>query len=80
MSTDFSMSGRKPLCLAALLALLVILTYYPVFKAGYIWDDDAYVTQNANLRTAQGLKRIWLEPKASPQYYPLVFSTFWVER
>ena len=26
-----------------------------------------------------GLVRIWLEPHASPQYYPFVFSILWVE-
>src|SRR5262249_45486376 len=26
-----------------------------------------------------GLGRIWFEPQASPQYYPLVFTSFWIE-
>jgi len=48
-------------------------------RAGFIWDDDMYVTSNAVLRTFDGLRRIWLEPSALPQYYPLVHSTFWLE-
>lgn len=63
-----------------MLILLVFIMYFPVLKADYIWDDDAYVVNNMNLRDTQGLKRIWLEPKTSPQYYPLVFSSFWIER
>ena len=80
MKAQLLLLCKKPINLAALLALLVILMYFPVCKADYIWDDDAYVIQNKNLQTAQGLKRIWLEPKTSPQYYPLVFSSFWIER
>src|SRR5262249_13659437 len=46
---------------------------------GFIWDDDNYVTSNATLRTLDGLRRIWTEVGAVPQYYPLVHTTFWVE-
>lgn len=62
-----------------LLFALVLLTYAPAMMAGFIWDDDQYVTDNIHLQTAGGLWRIWFEPGATPQYYPLVFSTFWVE-
>lgn len=54
--------------------------YYPVFSAGYIWDDDFYLTENLLLNTIGGLWRIWSEPTASPQYYPLVFTSFWIEK
>ena len=63
----------------ALLALLLVVAYLPALRAGFIWDDDDYVTQNATLRDAHGLQRIWCEPGATPQYYPLVHTTFWVE-
>jgi Flp pilus assembly protein TadD len=61
------------------LFLLVILTYIPALSCGFIWDDDEYVTDNPTLRTLDGLRRIWLAPQATPQYYPLVYTTFWVE-
>ncbi len=70
----------KTLLQALLLSALILIMYFPVLKAGYIWDDDAYVSNNLNLQTAQGFKRIWLEPRTSPQYYPLVFTSFWIER
>ena len=63
----------------ALLVLMVATIYLPALRAGTIWDDPEYVTQNTTLRSAEGLKRIWLEPGATPQYYPLVFTTFWLE-
>lgn len=61
------------------LALLPLAIYAPLIDAGFIWDDNVYVTQNATLRTLSGLYRIWLVPGSVPQYYPLVHTTFWVE-
>ena len=63
--------------------LLVILgatflAYSPVWQCAYIWDDDDYVTKNVHLRTLDGLWRLWI-PKTTRQYYPAVFSTFWLE-
>jgi tetratricopeptide (TPR) repeat protein len=67
----------------ALLVVLVIAAYLPAARCGYIWDDDAYILNNDTLRTLDGLKRIWLKltaaPQEYPQYYPLVYTTFWLE-
>src|SRR5260370_39421585 len=62
-----------------ILVLLALVAYAPALTAGFVWDDDEYVTENQSLRTAEGLWRIWTEPTATPQFYPLTFSTFWVE-
>lgn len=62
----------------ALLALTMV-AYLPVWQNQYIWDDQDYVIENPTLRDAAGLRRIWLEPGAVPQYYPLVHTTFWIE-
>jgi Flp pilus assembly protein TadD len=64
---------------AALLLLATLVAYAPALAAGFVWDDDHYVTQNPLLRDLAGLARIWLEPTATPQYYPLVHTTFWLE-
>jgi tetratricopeptide (TPR) repeat protein len=61
------------------LVVLVLAAYTPVWHAGYIWDDDAHITNNATLRNLTGLRNIWLRPDATPQYYPLVHTTFWCE-
>ena len=62
-----------------LLVVTVLVSYLPAFHAGYIIDDDTYVTANLQLRDLDGLKRIWFDLSATPQYYPLVFSSFWAE-
>ena len=69
--------GRAGLAVVALLAC-TLLAYLPALQAGYIWDDDKYVTDNLTLRTTAGLARIWTEIGAVPQYYPVVHTTFWI--
>jgi len=63
----------------AALFVMTLLAYAPAMSAGFIWDDDDYITQNLTLRSLDGLRRIWFEPGAVPQYYPLVHTTFWLE-
>ncbi len=65
---------------AVILIALVLVCYISTLQFEYIWDDDAYVTQNATLRTFGGLSRIWTEVGATPQYYPMTFTSFWLER
>lgn len=61
------------------LVVLAVCAYLPVRHCEYIWDDAAYVYENETLTSADGLRRIWFEIGATPQYYPLVHSSFWVE-
>lgn len=69
----------RTLFLAAALVALTANAYAPVFQCGYVWDDDSYVTKNPTLESVDGLRRIWFEVGATPQYYPLVFTSFWAE-
>lgn len=62
------------------LAAVVLVAYWPALSAGFVWDDDDYVTQNMALRTLGGLRDIWLRPGTTTQYYPVTYSTFWLER
>jgi tetratricopeptide (TPR) repeat protein len=61
------------------IALLTFAAYSSALHGGFIWDDDAYITQNPVLTGVHSVWRIWTTTQ-SPQYYPLVFTTFWVER
>ncbi|MCG3136357.1 MAG: Photosystem I assembly protein Ycf3 [Phycisphaerae bacterium] len=58
---------------------VTLLAYSPLHSAGFIWDDDFYVTENPTLQTSAGLLDIWTSLAATPQYYPLVFTSFWLE-
>ena len=66
--------------IAGLLVLLAFASYGTVLtKGGWIWDDGDYVINNATVRQPDQFKRIWTDPQANPQYYPLVYSTFRLE-
>ncbi len=65
--------------LALLTVSITLIAYSPSMGGGFIWDDDDYVTENPTLRDVGGLVSIWADPTATPQYYPLVHSSFWVE-
>lgn len=72
-------SIRQFIIPALLLIFATLFAYAPALRAGYIWDDDAYVTGSTVLRSIAGLKQIWFAPGSTPQYYPLVHTTFWIE-
>ena len=74
------------------IVLMTIIAYIPAIGNQYIWDDDSYVTENALVQSPDGLGAIWsldfvdvpdsalpVPRPNTPQYYPLVFSSFWVE-
>ena len=65
--------------LGLFLVAATVLAYQPVWHAGFIWDDDVYVTNNLTLRSVDGLRQIWCKLTATPQYYPLVHTSFWLE-
>ena len=56
------------------------LVYAPSLGNGFIWDDDLYVQNNVALRSLGGLHDLWLRIGTTPQYYPLVYTTFWIEQ
>ena len=63
----------------ALVLLLACAAAYATLPwAGWVWDDDSYVTMNAMLRDPGGPWRAWI-PGETPQYYPVLFSAFWLE-
>lgn len=61
------------------IVVVVVVAYFPALQGGFIWDDNTYLTENPTVQSRAGLASIWLEPKSNPQYYPLVFTSFWVE-
>jgi protein O-mannosyl-transferase len=62
----------------ALLIVITAVAYFPAWNGAPVWDDNAHITK-PELRAASGLVRIWTEPGATQQYYPLAHSVFWIE-
>ena len=65
--------------LGLLLIVATTLAYQKAWHAGYIWDDDVYVTENKLLTAPDGLRRIWFSLDSPSQYFPLVYTTFRLE-
>lgn len=69
-------------CVLPALWVLVGVAYWPTLHADFVqWDDQFYVTENRLLHEPGGLRVIW-NPAArdAPQFYPLVFTTYWIEK
>src|SRR5438045_9387702 len=61
-----------------ILIVATTLAYQPAWNGKPIWDEEIQIT-GPELRSADGLMRIWTDPSAAPQYYPLLHTVFWVE-
>lgn len=60
-----------------ILVVATTLAYQPAWNGKPIWDDDIHIT-SAELSSLHGLGRIWTDPAAAPQYYPLLHTAFWI--
>lgn len=56
---------------------LVLLAYSRALSGGFIWDDDAHLTENPCIVGPLGLKEIWTT--AHMRICPLVQTSFWLE-
>ena len=62
-----------------ILAIVTMLAYQPAWHGQLLWDDDNTTTP-PELRSLDGLRRIWFQPRATAQYYPLLFSSYWLQQ
>ncbi len=68
----------RTVCLANLgLFVLVVAVHSNALRAGFVWDDVGYITENYTLQSWNGLYSIWFSPKSNTQYYPTIFTAFW---
>jgi tetratricopeptide (TPR) repeat protein len=72
-------TGARDWLLALGLLAAVLLAYQPAWNGKPVWDDDAHLI-GPGLQSWNGLERIWFQPGATQQYYPLVYSVFWLEQ
>jgi len=76
---------------AMVVFVLAVVVYIPSLSNSFVsWDDDHYIYNNRQLVHPKGLNDIWTNTKYSRfkqeglkksthQYYPLLFTTFWVQ-
>jgi Flp pilus assembly protein TadD len=61
-----------------LLLAATLFAYAPAWNGQPLFDDDKHMTR-PDLRSATGLLRIWTQPGATVQYYPIVYTVYWLE-
>lgn len=80
--TSSSATGAQPAWPGAwwgtVIVVIALVVYWPALGGDPLWDDAGHLTA-PELQTVEGLKRIWFEPGATQQYYPLLHSAFWLE-
>jgi protein O-mannosyl-transferase len=62
-----------------ILAAVTLMAYNPAWHGQLLWDDDNCTTP-LELRSVEGLRRIWFQPRATAQYYPLLYTSYWVQQ
>lgn len=67
-----------PAAVAVVILLATLLVYLPAIRGGFVWDDTAMLTTNPLVKLPLGLFYIW-GSTALPDYYPLTYSSFWLE-
>lgn len=73
------MEPRRSTVIAGVLVfILPVLLHLQTIGFDFIWDDDANVTANALLVGEGQLRRIWTG-EGIYQYYPLTFTTYWLQ-
>ncbi|MCH7600764.1 MAG: tetratricopeptide repeat protein [Myxococcales bacterium] len=72
-------SNSRSGLLALLIVAMTVAAYAPALEAGFVWDDNDYVTHNPLLAAPDGLARIWLSMDAPSQYVPMVYTTLRLE-
>lgn len=70
--------SRRDWLFALGLIVLTLFVYAPAWNGKPIWDDETHLTV-PELRSLHGLERIWTDPGAAPQYYPVLHTVFWLE-
>ncbi|HEU0049085.1 MAG TPA: hypothetical protein VFQ43_15950, partial [Nitrososphaera sp.] len=62
-----------------IIAAVTMLAYQPAWNGGLLWDDEANIA-TPELRSLDGLRRIWFVPRATQQYQPLHYSSSWLQQ
>jgi protein O-mannosyl-transferase len=70
--------GSDAAVLFVALAAATLVAYAPALSGSLLWDDPQHLTR-PELQSIGGLWRIWFEPGATQQYYPLLHSAFWLQ-
>lgn len=81
--TDFlatsSTSLGHTLLLASIIAALTLAAYWPSLPGDFVWDDQKMIPLNPLITEPDGLVKIWSPWTEQTDYWPLAYSTHWLE-
>ena len=64
---------------AAVLFLASFLVYWPALHGEFIWDDTLNISTNPTIRSDDGLIDIWAAGPQVFDYYPVTWTSWWIE-
>lgn len=69
----------QTLLLSAIIAALTLAAYWPSMWGDFVWDDQKMIPMNPLITQADGLWKIWSPWTEQADYWPLAYSTHWLE-
>jgi len=80
---DSLIGKRRARVFIVLLFAATFLVYQPVWHAGFVWDDDEFLTDNPTIKSVDFkspdcLGQLWFTT-ASLDYYPMTYTLWWLE-
>ena len=72
---------RRVILGVVVISVLTIVSYLPVFRAGFVWDDVLFTEARAVSRWGD-IWHIWFTRayiEGEGHYWPFMYTTFWVE-
>lgn len=64
--------------IACLIVAAALAVHIPAMSAGFIWDDDSFLTANPLIHDSNGLRKFWFTTQGE-DYFPLTYSMLWFE-
>lgn len=61
-----------------LLVAAGVVAYWPTLNAGFVWNDDTFLTENPLIHAPDGLFRFWATKQAE-DFWPVTSTTLWLE-
>jgi Flp pilus assembly protein TadD len=65
--------------LAAALIAVTFLSYQPAWNGGPLLDDSDRFLKTPEQRSLNGLVQLWIQPRTSRQYHPVIDTVYWIE-
>ncbi len=72
LASEIGFPGRS-----IIIVTVCLLLYMPAIRGGFVWDDDAMLTNNIVLEK-NGLYRSWFTTEQS-NYWPITWTSYWLQ-